>query len=145
MPVCLCSENHPSPDGLRSPDRDFVVFLFACTPITWPSTLPAEFLPAVRAVLPFIVEYLFGRLITPAAPLLPRRLFSKWKPMDRRDMTVKRGDDFCEIFWEIGRCSLFEFNFDHVTTLKDRVIVFVKNRKEKKKLYNLSGNYVTES
>lgn len=49
----------------------FVVFLFECTRITWPNTLPAEFLrPSFHRV-----EYLFGRLIAlvpPAPPPLAR-------------------------------------------------------------------------
>lgn len=53
---------HPPPP-LLSPsfDRDFLVFLLSeCTRITWPNTLPAEFLqrPSFHRV-----EYLFGRLI----------------------------------------------------------------------------------
>lgn len=42
----------------------FVVFLFECTRITWPNTLPAEFLrPSFHRV-----EYLFGRLIALVPP-----------------------------------------------------------------------------
>lgn len=45
----------------------FVVFLFECTRITWPNTLPAEFLR-----LSFHrVEYLFGRLIALVPPRSP--------------------------------------------------------------------------
>lgn len=45
----------------------FVVFLFECTRITWPNTLPAEFLrPSFHRV-----EYLFGRLIALVPPRSP--------------------------------------------------------------------------
>lgn len=59
--ISLSSTLPPPPLLSPSFDRDFLVFLLSeCTRITWPNTLPAEFLqrPSFHRV-----EYLFGRLI----------------------------------------------------------------------------------
>lgn len=58
----------------------FVVFLFECTRITWPNTLPAEFLrPSFHRV-----EYLFGRLIALVPPRSPA-------PCARAALLVREG------------------------------------------------------
>lgn len=88
----------------------FVVFLFECTRITWPNTLPAEFLrPSFHRV-----EYLFGRLIAlvpPRSPPLRARVISPRGRCVEEDRSMMNRLIRFVFFSRFSKIHCFRFRF----------------------------------